>query len=148
MPIHATPLTALYILLLMACIFDVRDRRVPQLVNGLILGGGLLYQLSLNGLAGALTSLLGALMCLGLLIVPFALYVYRGGDVKLCLGVGAWLGWEDALWFIAYGVLLGGALGLGALGWRRMSARQAEVPSTVPMAVAFSLSALYLTLGG
>jgi len=146
MQINVAPLTALYVLLLVACIFDVRDRRVPQLVNGLILGGGLLYQLSLHGLTGALIALLGSLMCLGLLIVPFALYVYRGGDVKLCLGVGAWLGWEDALWFVAYGVLLGGALGLGALGWRRLSADRAEVPSTVPMAVAFSLSALYLTL--
>lgn len=149
MSLPLTPLTALYALLLTACVYDVRERRVPQLINGCLLASGLLYQASISGLDGLQTALFGALMSLALLIVPFALYVYRGGDVKLCLGVGAWLGWEETLWFVAYGILLGGLLGLGALGLRRMSVESAsrDLPSTVPMAVAFSLSALYLTWG-
>lgn len=160
MPYYLSPLTAFYTLLLAACIYDMRERRVPQWVNGILLGGGFLYQSYIYGFEGLVFALLGALMTLALLIVPFALYVYKGGDVKLCLGVGAWLGWEEALWFVAYGIVLGGILGVIFLGINHLKNKtkdktkiqsefpKNELPQTVPMAIAFSLSALYLTWGG
>jgi Flp pilus assembly protein protease CpaA len=173
MPHITSPFTLLYCLLTAAVIYDLRERRVPQLINALLLGSGLGFQLLTRGPSGLIEGALGLLMALALLIVPFALYVYRGGDVKLCMGVGAWLGWEQALWFVAYGVLTGGVLGgLSLIARRLMSARSGAAyssdqgtdraldtaalsapdqegeddPSTVPMALAFSLSALYCTL--
>ena len=140
-------LTTLYTLLIGAVITDLRSRRVPNALNAVLALGGLGAQVMTLGLDGLWVSALGLGMALALLIVPFALYVYRGGDVKLCMGVGAWLGWEPTLWVVAYGVLIGGALGLLQLGAARAGLWRVEqgASQTVPMALAFALATLLVT---
>ena len=142
-------LTFLYTLLIGAVISDVRSRKVPNALNALLALGGLTSQVMTSGVEGVWVSGLGVAMALALLIVPFALYVYRGGDVKLCMGVGAWLGWEPTLWVVAYGVLIGGVLGLLQLGASRLGLWRGaqKAPQTVPMALAFTLAVLLVTQG-
>jgi Flp pilus assembly protein protease CpaA len=46
------------------------------------------------------------------LIIPFAIRLYQGGDFKLMLAVGAWLGPKATLYACLYGIAFGGLLGI------------------------------------
>jgi prepilin peptidase CpaA len=140
-------LSALYALLIGASLYDIRERRVPNALNVALTLGGLTYRVMSVGPSGLLEGLLGVGMALALLLIPFMLYVYRGGDVKLCMGVGAWLGWEPALWVVVYGVLIGGVFGLSQLllGKVKAQVEPAQAAQTVPMALAFTLAVLIIT---
>ncbi|MBV9155156.1 MAG: prepilin peptidase [Acidobacteriaceae bacterium] len=103
---------ALISVVLVAGIYDLRFRRIPNWLNlsGVILGVGintLLFEQ--HGLAA---STLGLLCALGI-YVP--LYLIRGmgaGDVKLMAAVGAIAGPENWLWIFLATALLGGFVSL------------------------------------
>ena len=90
--IHPALAASVSVLLAVAVIGDLRERRIP---NWLSLGGivmGVALHTALRGGDGASTALLGGLAG-GLLLFPF--YLLRGmaaGDVKLMAAVGAHLG--------------------------------------------------------
>lgn len=143
-----------------AALWDIRARRVPNALN---LGYGLL------GVAvtafwdqrGLMDPLLGLLVGFGIILVPLALRLYRGGDAKLVIALGAWLGPVGILWAFGFGVVLGGVLGvlmvLGDPETRRAvteSVKASALTKTtpvvaerdtrrhVPMAVAFGAGAI------
>ncbi len=101
--------TALLLIVLIAAIYDLRFRRIPNWLNlsGLILGFGLNTLLfHMHGMLAASEGLLVAAA------VYLPLYVLRGmgaGDVKLMAAVGAIVG--PANWFLIFlaTALLGGA---------------------------------------
>lgn len=134
------------ILVILAAVSDIQSRRIPNALNFVILLSGIaVASMGWSELdVGALSSLLGALSALAILLMPFALDVYRGGDVKLCIGMGAWLGVKGVLWAIGLGVVGGGLLGLIMLGARGKEAKG----QTVPMAVCFSLSGIWVAVRG
>jgi prepilin peptidase CpaA len=97
---------------LVACVFDVRTRRIP---NWLTLSGavaGLLYHLATSGLGGLQTAAAGWVLGLLLLLPYFALGGMGGGDVKLMAALGAWLGPWETFWLAMYAGICGGVLGL------------------------------------
>jgi prepilin peptidase CpaA len=97
---------------LVACVFDIRTRRIP---NALTLGAalaGLVFHLATSGLAGAQMALTGWFIGGALLVPFFALGGMGGGDVKLVAALGAWLGWSHAFWLAMYAGIAGGVLGL------------------------------------
>ena len=77
---------------------------------------------------------------LAVLLLPFALNVYRGGDVKLGMGMSACLGLKQGLWVIGLGVVSGGLLGLVILMPNRGSSKK----RTVPMAVCFAGAGIWI----
>jgi Flp pilus assembly protein protease CpaA len=98
-----------------------------------------------------------------IMFVPFAVHLYKGGDLKLVVAASAWLSPGEAAWSIAVGIVLGGVIGMTQIGfqraaWRRIRsmiwlifvARQTDAgvdvlsdeKRTVPMAVAFSAGIL------
>ena len=91
-----------------ASVFDLRTRRIPNLLT---FGGAALaiaYAGTAHGLAGLAHALEGWLV--GLLIF-FPLFLLGGlgaGDVKLMAGLGAWMGPAQALWMALYAALAGG----------------------------------------
>lgn len=103
---------AALLLVLLACGFDLRTRRIP---NTLTLGAALLalsVHTAIGGLGGFFTALAGWATGLAVFL-PF--YLLRGlgaGDVKLLAAVGAWLGPAMALWTALCGALAGGLLAL------------------------------------
>jgi prepilin peptidase CpaA len=96
----------------LACVSDLRSRRIP---NVLTLGGaiaGLGYHLATAGAPGGLASAGG--LALGFVFfLPF--FLLRGlgaGDVKLAAALGAWLGPRDMFVVAVSGAIAGGALAI------------------------------------
>jgi prepilin peptidase CpaA len=95
-----------------ACVVDVRTRRIPNVLTFGAALGGILVQFLSGGLPGALAATGGWLVGTLLFLPFFALRGMGGGDVKLLAGLGAWLGPGDTLWLAAYSALAGGVLGV------------------------------------
>lgn len=112
---------------LIAAAYDVRTRRLPDLLTLPALTVGLLLSLSGGGY-----SLAAAVIAVALLGGLFAMFAAVGGmgwgDVKLMAAVGALLGWPAPAWAIVLYVLLfttfaGGALAvIAALRRGRLTA--------------------------
>jgi prepilin peptidase CpaA len=101
--IAAAPLFAA---LVWAAVQDLHSRRIPNVLTfGLILAG-LAQSLISTGTVSPGQSLLGFAAGFVLTFPPFAIGAIRGGDVKLIVGIGAWLGpWPVFAIFIAETVI-------------------------------------------
>lgn len=96
----------------LACVTDLRARRIPNpLTFGAALAG-LLYQFVTGGIDGLGQAAAGWLVGAVIFILPFALGGLGGGDVKLLAALGAWLGPVDVLWLSLYTGVAGGAMAL------------------------------------
>lgn len=154
MNIPATPVTfpilCVWTLAVFAAIWDVTQRRIPNplILIGLILG------FTLRGMDGGVRALVDALMGAGLalavFIVPFMVRKVGGGDVKLAMVFGVFLGPMPTLWVILGGTVLNGAIALALLITRRvLLARGRSIPpklEQVPKAVALGIALFYVTL--
>ena len=127
------------LLVILAAILDILWRKIPNPVNFSLLLSGFFCALLGWGQISVLESISSVCVSLGALLIPFALNIYRGGDVKLCLGMSAWLGIEGGLWVIALGVVGGGILGGIMLLFRRKGSKK-----SIPMAVCFSAAGLWI----
>ena len=89
-------MTALHLfvgaLLTLACICDLRTRRIPNVLTFAAAGGGLLFHLLTGGWPALLGSAAGYLVGVLIFFPIFALRGMGAGDVKLMAAVGAWLG--------------------------------------------------------
>ena len=115
-------------LVTVAVYFDLRYRRIPNLLIVSGLSAGLLLNVWQAGASGGGMALIGALAGFGLLL-PF--YVLRGvgaGDVKLLAALGAIVGPQALISVALYGALVGGAMSLMALArQRRLSLAIGEI---------------------
>lgn len=97
---------------LVACVFDVRTRRIPNaLTFGSALAGLLFHRLA-DGPEGVLVAAGGWLVGLFLFLPFFALRGMGGGDVKLLAALGAWIGPQETVWLAVYTGIAGGVLGV------------------------------------
>jgi prepilin peptidase CpaA len=102
---------ALTTLLGLSVLFDVRSRRIPNaltvagLVAVLVLRGWL-------GVSALVDGVEGAGVGLALALVPFALGMLGGGDVKLLAAVGGFMGPERFIGAFLAVAVVGGVLGL------------------------------------
>ena len=95
-----------------ACITDLRTRRIPNVLTFGAALAGLLYQFAIGGIDALGQGLLGWLLGAVIFFLPFALGGLGGGDVKLLAALGAWLGPVDALWLVLYSGIAGGIMAL------------------------------------
>ncbi len=101
----------------LACIADIRSRRIPNVLTFGAAAAGLVFHLATRGLDGGLASMGGWIVGVAVLFAPYALGGMGAGDVKLLGALGAWLGPADALWLALYTGVAGGAI---ALVWAAM----------------------------
>ena len=95
-----------------ACVTDLRTRRIPNVLTFGAALGAFLYQFAGGGVEGLGDAALGWLVGAAIFIVPFALGGLGGGDVKLLAALGAWLGPADVVFLALYAGLAGGVMAL------------------------------------
>ena len=97
---------------------DLRTRRIPNWipVSGAVLG--LVLQAWNGGLYGALNSLAGAAVGLGIFMVLYIAGGMGAGDVKLFSAVGALVGPQALIIVFIFTGLAGGAAALALAVWR------------------------------
>ena len=107
-PSHIAGLTIASI----ACVTDLRTRRIPNVLTFGAALVGLLYQFVSGGIDGLGHAALGWFVGAAIFIVPFALRGLGGGDVKLLAALGAWLGPTDVVWLSLYTGVAGGVMAI------------------------------------
>ena len=108
--------TAFTLLLASACVSDVRFRRIPNRLVGMLVIGGALYAFSTMPASAALPHVLGG-GAVGLALwLPFWLMrVLGAGDVKLAAAGGVWLGLSGVIEASLIGAAVGGVIAFWAL---------------------------------
>ena len=109
--INATHVIAVVIALI-ACVTDLRSRRIPNVLTFAAALAGLAFHTINGGLNGSLVSLAGWTVGLLAFLAPFALGGMGGGDIKLVAALGAWLGPAETVSLAIYSVLVAGAAAL------------------------------------
>jgi len=109
-------IAVLTVLFVAACsVTDLRTRRIPNVLSFGAIAAGVLLNCLLRGPLGAVSSLAGLLLTVGVLLGPFSLGGLGGGDVKMMGAVGALLGPAAALSGLAIGVMCGGLIAVAYL---------------------------------
>jgi prepilin peptidase CpaA len=96
----------------LACVTDLRVRRIPNLLTLGSAGIAVAAHLIWRGWPAAGSSLAGWALALALLLPFFAVRGIGGGDVKLLAALGAWLGPADTLMLALWSSLAGGVMAL------------------------------------
>ena len=107
----------LAVLLVTAIYTDLRWFRIPNWLTFPAMGLGILVQAWIGGSHGALFSLAGLGVGMGLFLLPYACKAIGAGDVKLMAAIGSIVGPAGALSVAILSVLAGGLYALGAMGY-------------------------------
>ena len=112
MPLAPAIVAVLLVLAVLAAVWDLRTRRIPNwlVLAGLICGfglNGLLY-----GLAGLGTAAVGMLVGFGIYLVLHLLHAMGAGDVKFMAAVGSLTGWHEWFRIFLVSVIIGAVAGV------------------------------------
>lgn len=109
---------AAIVLAIVAAIWDLKSRRIPNVLTFGAALAAIVAHGSVEGLSGAGWSAAGWLVGVAFFLPFFALGGMGAGDVKLLAALGAWLGPGATVWVALYSLIAGGVLGLVvALGY-------------------------------
>jgi prepilin peptidase CpaA len=96
----------------MALFTDLKERRIP---NVLTYGGaalGVIVHTAQSGWGGMADSILGLLVGMALLLIPFFMGGIGAGDVKLLGAIGALMGIQFVFYTMLWAAIAGGCLSL------------------------------------
>ncbi len=97
---------------LVAVVFDVRTRRIPNWLTFGAALAALAYAAFDAGLPGVGTAAAGWIAGAALFFPFFALGGMGAGDVKLLAALAAWLGPSESVWLAIFAAMAGGVLGV------------------------------------
>jgi prepilin peptidase CpaA len=128
-------LIALVILVSVAAVWDIYARRIP---NSLITAGAatsffLLVQS--QGWMGIADWISGGALLLALFLIPYAMGILGGGDVKLMATIGCFLGPTAALWNGLLCAISGGVLSIMILFFLPWGRTVSRIPYGVSIAL-------------
>ena len=120
---------------LVGAVSDLRTRRVPNVLVGVLLLAGLIENFYLAGWHGAVIDLGVAAAVLAAGTVAFSFKLIGGGDVKLIAAAAGTLGYPAGISFVLFTLLCGGVLALAYAALRgRLHATLANVQAaTLPL---------------
>jgi prepilin peptidase CpaA len=95
---------------LVACVFDLHSRRIPNLLTFGAAGAALAIAAATGGFAAARWSLAGWAVGLAIWLPIYALGGIGAGDVKLMAAIGACLGPAHTIPAALYAAIVGGVL--------------------------------------
>ena len=139
-------LSMLALVMLVALVSDIRERRIPNPLVLLALGAGVFFNLTgpqtaaynaglftlTPGALGISGAVLGALAGLALFMPLYVVHATGAGDVKLMAGIGSFTGAGAALNIVLFILLAGGVLAVVRMLWAGNSRR---VMANVAMAL-------------
>jgi prepilin peptidase CpaA len=102
------------VVMTIATLSDLRRQRIPNWLVFPFVAAGLIVSAVVEGWRGFEQSILGILLGAVLMGVFYVLGGMGMGDVKLCAGVGAWVGPQQLVFALAF---MGLAGGLMAFAW-------------------------------
>jgi prepilin peptidase CpaA len=106
--LSALPLGVVLVAVLVAAGTDVWSFRIPNALTFPLVLSGVLYHSATAGTSGFVGCVLGAMIAVGPLLVPYFAGGMGAGDLKLMAGVGVWLGpWAALHVLIVSGLALG-----------------------------------------
>src|SRR5262245_3967541 len=108
----------------LACISDLRSRRIPNALTFPAALCGVAAAALVDGMSGATTSATGWLVGIAIFFPFFALGGLGAGDVKLLGAIGAWLGPSIVIRVALYSAVAGGVFAI-ALALKRGYVRTA-----------------------
>lgn len=111
-PGAAVPLYLASAFLFLCCATDTFLGEIPNPLNLALLLLGLTWQVAVHGLPGLAAGLLGIVLGVALLAIPYLLGGTGAGDVKALAALGALLGPVDLFQVFLYAGLSGGLLAL------------------------------------
>ena len=106
-------------LLALACVTDLRTRRIPNVLTASAAAGAVLFHLATGGWQAAGWSIVGLFVGALLFLPMFALRGMGAGDVKLLAALGTWLGPGGVLMAFLYSAIAGGMLAVAHATKRR-----------------------------
>lgn len=80
---------------------DIRSTRIPNWLSIPLFLAGLIHAAGTEGVTGLLDAIGGSVIAGGLFILAYAINKGGGGDAKLMLGLGAWVGVDLAVILLA-----------------------------------------------
>jgi prepilin peptidase CpaA len=158
-----------FVFALVACSFDLKERRIPNAISVVLLASGLLFHLCTGGWQGLLTSISGFAVGFGVLLILYLVGGGGAGDVKFMGGVGSWIGPYHVLFVFVMSAVLVGMFALGVLAFRMIGggvkklaadspratsavdelskgSQRTKIPYAVPAAAAIILRLVWLVL--
>ena len=95
-----------------ACVWDIRTRRIPNVLTFGAAAAAAIFALLQHGMPGLGWSAAGWLTGLALFFPFFALRGMGAGDVKLLGALGAWLGPLNVLYLATFAAIAGGIMAI------------------------------------
>lgn len=148
------PVLILPLLLTIAAVSDMTTMTIPNWVSGLLIAAFAVLSLTFGMPLREIGLSFGvgfAVLLLGMAL--FALRWLGGGDAKLLAAASLWFGWPGVLYFLVYTMLVGGALSLVLINFRRLSmptqvlgvewiARLHKIDEALPYGIAIAIGGL------
>jgi prepilin peptidase CpaA len=103
---------AVLIVSAVACLYDLRSRRIPNVLTFGATAAALAYGLAIGGGGGFVRAAAGWIVGCALFLPWFLLGGMGAGDVKLLAALGAWLAPGATVWLAIYTALVGGPMAL------------------------------------
>ncbi len=102
---------------LVAALWDLKTRRIPNVLTFGAALAGIAVHAYLGGWTGAGLSVAGWLVGVAFFLPLFMLGGMGAGDVKLLAAIGAWLGPAATVWVALFSAIAGGVMGLIVSAW-------------------------------
>lgn len=97
----------LIIAVIIAAFYDIKEKRIPNILTFPTILTGILLNTIFNGFQGLTYSIIGFFTGMALFFIPFALGAMGAGDVKLMGAIGSLMGWRFAVFATLFSAIAG-----------------------------------------